>query len=56
MATIPATSDYRIGAVRNRSQFFNTRNQRWIKRNAQTGRFMEVKHDAKKFKGIRREA
>ena len=55
MATIPLASDHRIGAVRNRSQFFNPKIQRWVKRNSETGRFMEVKRNAKKFKGIRRE-
>lgn len=55
MATIQTTSNHRIGAVRNRSQFFNPRSQRWVKRNSLTGRIMEVKHDDKKFKGVRRE-
>lgn len=45
---------YRKGAVRDRSQTQNP-NGRWIKRDADTGRFMDVKDDEKPFKGVRRE-
>jgi hypothetical protein len=33
----------------------NPRNQRWIKRDADTGRFMDQKTDEKPFKGVRKE-
>ena len=56
MATNPPTGDgHRNGAVRNRSQFLNPQNNRWVKRNAETGKFMDVKSDGAKFKGVRRE-
>jgi hypothetical protein len=56
MATNPPTGDgHRNGAVRGRSQVFNPRNQRWVKRGADTGRFMDQKADEKPFKGVRKE-
>lgn len=45
----------RFGAVRKRSQVFNSQSQQWIKRDATTGRFMSVKHDGLPFKGVRKE-
>ncbi len=56
MSTLSSTCSHRVGPVRNRSQFFHARLQRWVKRDANTGRFLEVKRDARKFKGVRREA
>ena len=56
MATNPPTGDgHRNGAVRGRSQVFNPRKQRWVKRDADTGRFMDQKADEKPFKGVRKE-
>jgi hypothetical protein len=56
MATNPPTGDgHRNGAVRSRSQVFNPHNQRWVKRDADTGRFMDQKADEKPFKGVRKE-
>ncbi len=56
MATNPPADDgHRNGAVRRRSQIFNPRNQRWIKRDTDTGRFMDQKADEKPFKGVRKE-
>jgi hypothetical protein len=56
MATNPPRGDgRRIGAVRGRSQAYNPRIGRWVKRNADNGRFMDQKADRKPFKGIRRE-
>ena len=51
----PYGDNRRIGAVKNRPQIFNPQNQRWIKRNAENGRFMDVKQDQNKFKGVRKE-
>ena len=56
MATNPPTGDgHRNGPVRGRSQVFNPHNQRWVKRDADTGRFMDQKADEKPFKGVRKE-
>ena len=56
MATNPPTGDNaRKGAVRKRSQTFNPVTKRFIKRDAETGRFMDVKEDGKPFKGVRKE-
>ena len=44
-----------IGAIRRRSQVFNNHNQRWTKRNTDTGRFMNQKSDSEPFKRVRRE-
>ena len=45
----------RIGAVKQRSQFLNPANNTFVKRNTNTGQFMDVKSDHKKFKGVRKE-
>jgi hypothetical protein len=56
VATNPPTGDgRRQGAVRDRSQAYNPQNGRWVKRDADTGRFMDQKADNKPFKGVRRE-
>ena len=51
----PAGDGHRNGAVRGRSQVLNPRNQRWTKRDSDTGRFMDQKADEKPFKGVRKE-
>ena len=56
MATNPPYGDgRREGAIRHRSQAFNPRIDRWVKRDAETGQFMDVKADPKPFKGVRKE-
>ena len=56
MATNPPPGDNRRkGAVRNRSQLKNPITKLWIKRSADTGRFMDNKTSGGKFKGVRRE-
>jgi len=56
MATNPPKGDgHRNGAVRNRSQVYNPQNERWTKRDADTGRFMDQKANDKPFKGVRKE-
>lgn len=56
MATNPPPGDgHRIGAVRDRSQVFNPANQRWVKRDTETERFMDQKADSRPFKGVRKE-
>jgi hypothetical protein len=51
----PAGDNRRIGAVRERSQTYNTKIGMYIKRDAKTGRFMDVKTTGGKFKGVRKE-
>lgn len=56
MATNPPTGDNRrIGAVRKRSQVQNPKPSLYVKRDADTGRFMDVKKDGTPFKGVRKE-
>lgn len=56
MATNPLSGDgHRNGAVKGRSQTFNPKTEQWIKRDSETGRFMDVKKDGTPFKGVRKE-
>ena len=56
MATNPPTGDnHREGAVRDRSQVYNPKVGRWVKRDAETGQFLDQKSDDKPFKGVRKE-
>ncbi len=56
MATNPPTGDgHRNGAVRQRSQTLNPHNNRWTKRDTDTGRFIDQKADKSPFKGVRKE-
>lgn len=51
----PYGDNRRIGAVRDRSQVYNPVTGTYTKRDANTGRFMDVKKDGKPFKGVRKE-
>lgn len=51
----PVGDNARKGAVKNRSQTFNPKTQQWVKRNSDTGKFMDVKQDGTPFKGVRKE-
>lgn len=56
MATNKPTGDnHRIGAVKSRSQVYNEKIDRFIKRDSDTGKFMDVKSENKPFKGVRKE-
>ncbi len=56
MATNPPSGDgHRNGAVKNCSQVFNPKTEQWVKRDKDTGRFMDVKQDGTPFKGVRKE-
>lgn len=55
MATNPPKDNSRIGMVRQRSQTFNPVTQTWVKRDAKTGLFMDVKSDGTPWKGVRKE-
>lgn len=46
---------YRRGAVDNRSQTYNPVTEQWVKRDAETGQFMDVKQNSEPFKGVRKE-
>jgi hypothetical protein len=46
--------NYRRGSVDNRSQFQHP-NGHWVKRDTNTGQFIEVKSTDGKFKGVARE-
>lgn len=51
----PVGDGRRIGAVKSRSQT-QTHSGHWVKRDADTGQFMDVKtSDKRPFKGIRKE-
>jgi hypothetical protein len=50
-----AGDGHRDGQVTNRSQVYNGKTNAWIKRDTQTGQFINAKADDKPFKGIRRE-
>ena len=52
----PVGNNARVGAVRGRSQIYNQSTGLWIKRDTQTGRFMDVKTSSNTpFKGVRKE-
>lgn len=56
MAKVGAKNDNRRdGAVKKRSQFKNKAGL-WVKRDAKTGRILDVKTSGGKFKGVRRAA
>jgi hypothetical protein len=56
MATNPPTGDgHRKGAVCDRSQVLNPHTGRYVKRDTDTGKFIDQKADPKPFKGVRRE-
>jgi hypothetical protein len=54
----PKGDNARKGAVRKRTQLKTKMqgDEQWTKRSKETGKFMDVKKDGKKFKGVRREA
>ena len=51
----PYGDNARKGAVTKRSQTQNPKTGQWVKLNADTGRFMDVKKDGTPFKGVRKE-
>ena len=56
MAKNPPYGDgARKGAVKDRSQTFNPKTDQWVKRDSDTGRFMDVKKDGTPFKGVSKE-
>jgi hypothetical protein len=56
MATNKPTGDgARKGAVKERSQVLNPKTDQYVKRDTETGKFMDVKTSGGKFKGVREE-
>lgn len=56
MASNKPTGDgHRKGAVRDRSQTLNPKTRNWVKRDSESGKFMDVKQDGRPFKGVRKE-
>ncbi|MDB0600273.1 hypothetical protein PL373_03775 [Tenacibaculum maritimum] len=56
MATNRKSGDNRRhGAVKQRSQVKNPKTGLWIKRDSETGKFMDVKTSGGKFKGVTKE-
>ncbi len=56
MATNPPKGDnHRNGSVKDRTQVQNPKTDLWVKRDAGTGKFMDVKTSGGRFKGVRRE-
>jgi hypothetical protein len=47
--------NYRQGSVNDRSQVQNPKTGQWVKRDTETGRFMDVKQDGEPFKGVAKE-
>lgn len=47
--------NHRHGAVTNRSQAHNPKSDTWVKRDSNTGKFMDVKADGEPFKGVTKE-
>jgi hypothetical protein len=47
--------DFRRGAVDDRSQVLNPRTDQFVKRDTNTGQFMDVKQNGKPFKGVTKE-
>lgn len=56
MATNGKTGDgHRNGAVKGRTQVHNPKTDQWVKRDPETGKFMDVKKDGTPFKGVTKE-
>lgn len=52
---LPYGDGHRQGAVTGRSQVFNDKIDRWVKRDTETGKFIDQKADGDPFKGVRKE-
>lgn len=55
MAKNPPKGPGRRGAIKDRSQVYNPKIERFVKRNTDNGQFMDVKSNDQPFKGIRKE-
>lgn len=50
----PTGDGHRQGAIRDRSQVLNPRNERWTKRDTENGRFVDQQANSTPFKGVRK--
>jgi len=56
MAKNGTTGDgHRNGAVKERTQTFNPKTETWVKRDTNTGKFLDGKADGTPFKGVTKE-
>jgi hypothetical protein len=56
MAKNGITGDgHRNGAVKERTQVFNSKTEQWVKRDTNTGQFIDVNQNGQPHKGVRRE-
>ncbi len=46
---------HRVGAVKDRTQTYNPKTETWVKRDSNTGKFLDGKADGKPFKGVTKE-
>ena len=51
----PYGDGHRKGQVRDRSQVFNDKINRWTKRDRESGKFMDQRVTGEPFKGVRKE-
>ncbi len=51
---LPYGDNARKGAVKDRSQTFNPKTEQWVKRDSETGKFMDVKKMAHHSKASQR--
>lgn len=55
MAKNPPKGPGRVGAVKERVQVYNPRNNRWVKIDTETKKFIDQKHDHAPFKGVHKQ-
>ena len=51
----PIGDNRRVGAVKNRTQVYNSQNKCFVKRDSKTGQFLDVKSNGTPFKGVTKE-
>jgi len=44
-----------VGAIKNRSQVYNPKTDKYVKRDTETGQFLSVKKTGGKYKSVRKE-
>lgn len=47
--------NFRVGPVKDRTQAFNPKTESWVKRDKESGKFIDQKSDRKPFKGVSKE-
>jgi hypothetical protein len=51
----PTGDNARKGQVRERSQVYNPKTEQWVKRDSNTGQWIDVNKNGKPHKGVRKE-